>query len=289
MKHAHECQTCKKIFKVYGKYRVPKFCSRKCFQIRIKPPETLEKMAAAKRGKDPWNKGKPMWDTRPHPKGTLGKPNKRKGCKLSEEHRQKLCFPKPKPTLRQIDFKCLQCSKEFTSKKACKSLIPKFCSRTCAGLHKRQNKKCPICQKHVSWVNSTFCSIECRSIARTGLKMSYASRKKMSLKKSGKKIGEKHWNWKGGVAEENLNKRRCFEYSNWRRNVFERDNFTCQICHKRGGELNADHILPFSIYPLLRHDLTNGRTLCVSCHKNTDTYGWKLRKKKTSYPDKAST
>lgn len=60
----------------------------------------------------------------------------------------------------------------------------------------------------------------------------------------------------------------------WREAVFERDDYTCQICGVRGGvELNADHIKPFAYFPELRFELSNGRTLCVDCHKQTETYG----------------
>ena len=62
-------------------------------------------------------------------------------------------------------------------------------------------------------------------------------------------------------------------YKNWRISVFQRDNFTCQACGERGGELNADHIKPFAYFPELRLELSNGRTLCVDCHKKTDTWG----------------
>lgn len=61
----------------------------------------------------------------------------------------------------------------------------------------------------------------------------------------------------------------------WRVAVFERDSYTCQMCGERGGRLQADHIKPFSTHPDLRHVLSNGRTLCVPCHQQTDTYGWR--------------
>ena len=60
----------------------------------------------------------------------------------------------------------------------------------------------------------------------------------------------------------------------WRRQIFERDDYTCQMCGERGGRLEVDHIKPYADYPELRLELSNGRTLCVGCHKKTPTYGW---------------
>ena len=57
------------------------------------------------------------------------------------------------------------------------------------------------------------------------------------------------------------------EYKAWRRDVFERDSYTCQYCGQIGGKLNAHHIKPYAYYPDLRTDLDNGITLCVKCHR----------------------
>lgn len=64
------------------------------------------------------------------------------------------------------------------------------------------------------------------------------------------------------------------QYQEWRKSVFERDKYTCVLCGQKGGRLNADHIKPYAKYPRLRYALKNGRTLCIPCHKKTDSYGW---------------
>jgi hypothetical protein len=92
--------------------------------------------------------------------------------------------------------------------------------------------------------------------------------------------GKNTFLWKGGIYPKHLAIRQSPEYKKWRKLVFERDNYTCQICNIKGVELNADHIKPFSTYPELRTKLSNGRTLCVPCHRKTDTYGIKAIKLK---------
>lgn len=85
--------------------------------------------------------------------------------------------------------------------------------------------------------------------------------------------GANAWNWKGDAVTENRRQRDSSKYKNWRVAVFTRDNYTCQHCGQRGGTLHADHIKPFCNFIESRFDVNNGRTLCVSCHKKTETYG----------------
>ncbi len=76
-----------------------------------------------------------------------------------------------------------------------------------------------------------------------------------------------------GISTENEKLRKSLAYKAWRTAVFHRDNYTCQSCGVRGGVLNADHIHPFALYPALRFDIDNGRTMCDPCHRATPTYG----------------
>jgi len=38
------------------------------------------------------------------------------------------------------------------------------------------------------------------------------------------------------------------EYIDWRKSVFERDDYTCCECGKQGGTLNAHHIKPVFLF-----------------------------------------
>lgn len=83
------------------------------------------------------------------------------------------------------------------------------------------------------------------------------------------KTGENAKNWKGGIDLENKRARQSDEYDLWRKEVYRKFNWTCNICGKkcRGKDIIAHHIKHFSKYPKLRYDVNNGVTLCRSCHK----------------------
>lgn len=92
------------------------------------------------------------------------------------------------------------------------------------------------------------------------------------------RIGHKHWNWQGGKTKETNLIRNSLAYKEWRKAVSQRDNYVCQLCAKKGGSLEADHIKPFWKYHELRLELSNGRTLCEKCHRKQPTYSKKADK-----------
>lgn len=129
------------------------------------------------------------------------------------------------------------------------------------------------------------------SKANKGIKKIYKNPILRGINISKAKRGKPHFNqrgnnchlWKGGITPINTKIRTSLEYKDWRIKVFERDNYTCQKCGSRGVSLHADHIKPFAYYPELRLIIENGRTLCVPCHKLTDTFAGRARKNDVSW------
>lgn len=71
--------------------------------------------------------------------------------------------------------------------------------------------------------------------------------------------------WKGGITEANKKERMLF-HNTIRKEVLQRDNYTCTECSIQGGRLQVDHIKSWATYPHLRFKYTNCRTLCEGCH-----------------------
>jgi 5-methylcytosine-specific restriction endonuclease McrA len=100
--------------------------------------------------------------------------------------------------------------------------------------------------------------------------------------------GEECWNWKGGVTPVRKMIRNSVKYKEWRTKVFERDNWTCQNCKKKGVYIEADHY-PDPFCKICERNnietledameckelwqISKGRTLCKKCHYKI---GWSL-------------
>jgi len=63
--------------------------------------------------------------------------------------------------------------------------------------------------------------------------------------------------------------RMSFQWEEWRKSIFERDDYTCQECKIRGGKLEPHHIIPIRSDMSKLFELTNGITLCRQCHMKT--------------------
>ena len=78
--------------------------------------------------------------------------------------------------------------------------------------------------------------------------------------------GSNHWNWKGGIGSENRIIRSSTKHKEWAKSVYKRDYWTCQECGYKGKQIIAHHIKSWKDHHDLRFEISNGITLCRSCH-----------------------
>lgn len=136
-------------------------------------------------------------------------------------------------------------------------------------------------QPHPGWSESTRVKIMAKigspeyrmkvSQATLGRKLPQSAIEKLRLVA---KKGIESPFWKGGVSKANKMEYNSHRYKDWRKSVFERDNYTCQDCGVTGDKayLTAHHIKAFAYFVELRYELSNGKTLCEDCHSKTDNY-----------------
>ena len=55
-------------------------------------------------------------------------------------------------------------------------------------------------------------------------------------------------------------------YKDWKENVYKKDGYECQHCQAK-EKLVAHHIIPWEEDESLRFEVSNGLTLCISCHR----------------------
>lgn len=187
-----------------------------------------------------------------------------------------------------IISRCSLCDKEFEAYLFKIKEGRMYCSRSCAGKinHSKKIVSPKEVGKKISLTMRGRTPKNIKLLVNSGNKFRFTSENRKGktptkgmkfgietrTRKSDKMKGKKHWNWQGGKTKRAEKIRKSLKYKIWREKVFKRDNWKCVWCGK-GGELNADHIKPFSRYPKSRYVLKNGRTLCIPCHKKTKTWG----------------
>ena len=116
-------------------------------------------------------------------------------------------------------------------------------------------RQCKTCNKPFRWKGKkggSFCSKVCYT----------------KWQKTEENMGEKNPNWKDNAKHATFLKQlsRSDEWKTWRKTVYERDNYTCELCQNRGGKLHPHHILRKVLFPEKIFDINNGITLCRKCH-----------------------
>lgn len=210
------------------------------------------------------------------------------------------CYGESIRTLPKYLF-CIGCGKKFERPHR-QGKLRKYCSRNCYiknrtiwNKHKARveaGTPCPICRKPVRRNRTTCGDKECiYRFLSTNHKLKGVLPPSQTGKKWGIDYPIEHHNWRrGGTSDLRHQIRASDEWKIWRNSIFQRDDFTCQKCKERGGKLQADHCnIPFAVI-LFKYkiktladakkckelwNINNGKTLCVSCHQKTKTYGWK--------------
>ena len=151
-------------------------------------------------------------------------------------------------------------------------------------LYFEENKSAPQIAKMFGCGHKVVCRIlkENKINLRGFVNHTKEDKIKMSAIKQGIPLEQ----WKGKITPLNEQIRHSFEYRNWIKAVFQNNNFTCLGCGKRGGNLEAHHIIAFrkimlennikSFEDALRckvlWNIQNGMTLCERCHTLIDNY-----------------
>ena len=147
------------------------------------------------------------------------------------------------------------------------------------------SQACEECGKNFACIQSAhrrFCSRSC------GAKHAWKTvpEKMIAAQKANRPRGTKHHAWKGGISPLRLSIYHSPEYKRWRQGVFERDDFTCQRCGQKRGDIEAHHKVSMarlrfnhSIKSLQQAKAcralwrkSNGETLCHTCHTRTRNY-----------------
>lgn len=97
-----------------------------------------------------------------------------------------------------------------------------------------------------------------------------------SLRKGKKSsyCGPRHHLWKGGITPEYDLRFTKGEWRELRKQIYQRDDWTCQKCGKHGGRLQCHHQIPWRISK--NDSPKNLTTLCIPCHVREETECMKL-------------
>lgn len=203
---------------------------------------------------------------------------------------------------------CIICGKEFTKQTNCslaewfgnkrRPLGRRFCSRACGNVYRKGKHNSPETEfgkrKYTPWLKGTKGVMEPNSGSfKRGHKMSPETKEKMKGRTPWNKgldwkemQGANHHNWKDGRTELKIAIRTTAKYKRWRTSIFQRDHYTCTKCGYMGNKLQVHHKKAFYLI-VAEHDiktvkeakecdelwnLGNGETLCVPCHRQTDSY-----------------
>lgn len=156
--------------------------------------------------------------------------------------------------------KCYICGKEFNRKPASiRRAKHPTCSNECREKLKVKGMvkvKCCVCGKEMERRASRLairpnpvCSKECRAILNHNIH--YDDSIPNEIRQTDRNL---------------IPQNRVFINS-----VMERDDYTCQVCHSKGGDLAVHHLNGYNWDVDNRYNPDNGVTLCERCHREFHT------------------
>lgn len=91
----------------------------------------------------------------------------------------------------------------------------------------------------------------------------------------GRFVGSKNPNWRGDAVKKDHRERSSKRARDWAMAVKDRDGWKCVKCDATEG-LHAHHIVSWSRSKALRYELSNGMTLCPTCHQaeHENEFAW---------------
>jgi len=166
---------------------------------------------------------------------------------------------------------CPQCNITFyqkTNQKLSRHRQQKYCSNECKLNALKEYNKGKIAHNNNQQERTCIWCGKKDMVSPSYSKKPYCSRNCMTNHyKSGIMKGENHWNWQGGITEKESRDVLYEGYKEFRRKVFQRDDYKCKYCgNNKSGQIVVHHIIELSKNKELATDISNGITLCVDCH-----------------------
>lgn len=153
---------------------------------------------------------------------------------------------------------------------------------------KGEYRSCLICGKKfyalpcvIKRGNGKYCSRKCYGKSKKGIIMSWINNRGRTPWNRGKKFpqysGENSPVWKGGYTKETIKRTTTPEWKTLRKQIYLRDQWTCQRCHKHcHSDIQCHHLIPYRLckgnenkilyWGVTINSPANLITLCKSCH-----------------------
>jgi hypothetical protein len=183
----------------------------------------------------------------------------------------------------KIEKECCECGKSIERRPSMFEGENAFCSNDCKNKYRDQKVSfaCEFCGEEDEKVPSqihdrNFCSVDCRTSFFSGENHGMSNRTSINCDNCNSKIDKpkSHINENNNFCDESCyyeylscnDERNSNKAKEWRNEIRNRDNWTCQDCGERREQIEAHHIEKWEENEELRFCIDNGVSLCLECH-----------------------